>query len=139
MAQTLEIGEAALFETLRTGLEVTDYLDEAVGVRSVAQEFVGQSVLIEPVTAGNDPISAYVYATPYPAFGEQGYRLQKGLFLRPHPSRARGAIESVELADASLRIRPWRGSLYRADRGYFQVNMLDEQGEPLVKVSFLEK
>lgn len=138
MYQRLEMSETGLFEIARAAFEVDDHFDDKVMLQFAAHEFVGHNVQIEPVDQDNRPISAYFYATPYPAFGTQGYRLQHGVFTQPHPTKAKGAIQEINLDDSTLKLRPSRWSLYRASKGYFEVKLLDDQQQPLVKVEFLE-
>jgi len=129
--------EAALLRTFKDGLESgAEVVPGSIEV--MAEHFVGQSVDVRQISETEVPITAYCFATPYPAFGTRGYRPQHGLLVRENPHRARGTIEEVDLVEARLKIKPRRTSLYRLDKGFFLVNILNEAGEPLVKLKLLE-
>lgn len=124
------LSEAELLGALRQARERA----EGSAAEQGLGHFVGQSVDIRAISKEDDPITAYCYATPYPRFGTPGYRPQHGLLVRPHPNRVQGTIEEVNPVDARLKVKPRKASLYRFDKGYFLVDMFDEEGEPLVRL-----
>lgn len=124
------LNETELLEALRQVREGV----EGVEAQLMLGHLVGQVVDIRAIDQGNEPITAYYYATPYPLFGTPGYRPQHGLLLRPHPHRAQGTVEEVDFTEAKLKVKPRSLSPYRFDGGYFIVDMFDDEGEPLVSL-----
>lgn len=138
-----EVSERALFDVLDRGAKF-DKDEMPEGLKTIAEQFVGAAVNVTPIDNAilfpeDYPITALCYRSPAKAFsGGRGFRPQTGVLVRPHPQRARGTIQSVSPTEGTFKVTPRRWSPYRPDMGYFLVNPLDEDGEQLVNVDFLE-
>lgn len=100
-----------------------------------AAEFVGRTVTVSTVDRDDDPITTWVFETPYPAFGTAGFRKHTGLF-RTNPRKIAGTVEQIDLGQATLKVKPRKLSPLRLDRGFFLIDALSPDRQPRVKVVF---
>lgn len=130
--------QQAFINVMQQGIEPhrpneVDLMEQRAGLLDKAGSFIGMSV--RAVRQLEEPITAFYFSSPYPGFGTRGYRPQHGLLVREHPSRATGIIESIDLEQSVVRVKPRRLSLYRADKGFFLVRILNEDHEQLVHLT----
>ncbi len=152
------VSEILLFESFQQGIatvndclendpEVVAQLQEALAqtqayvatvTSEVAALFMNKAVLVTPINPDDKPITAYYYATPYPRFGNPGFRPHEpAITTRRNPRKAMGTVIGMSLTEQTMQVRPRLLSPYRWDRGYFDISMFDDSLQPKVKIEFL--
>ncbi len=101
--------------------------------------FVDQAVTAASIAPGTSPIAAMTktrfHRTPN-GFNPGGdWESTHGFWLPVHPKKAQGTIEAINLRDARIEVKPRRFSPYALRAGSFLVKLLDENGNPQVKLN----
>ena len=111
-------------------LAVKKALDEKITelTANLAVFAVGHAVVVTPV----DPESTHITQTYYSG-GLTGSRRQERDTLR-RPKKAIGSIATVLPVDNLLRVQPIRGTTASMNQGYYEIPVLDADGEPLVSI-----
>ncbi len=104
-----------------------------VFTRDTLRHFGGAVVAVSADDQSQHPITEYEWQSG--AFVQSKYVARD---YHPYPSRVRGTISDISLAEGTLKLRPKGFSPRRfLNKAFFDVRVLDETQESLVSIEFL--